>query len=73
MKIDDLKAIYGDKLTVNTAIGSLRINAGAWEVSGSMRNLLNLDAREPRFAPGIIVNDIPLPRRSLFVQVLLKL
>ncbi|BBB65303.1 ferrisiderophore receptor [Undibacterium sp. YM2] len=52
---------------------SLRTNAGAWEVSGSIRNLMNVDAREPSFAPGSITNDIPLPKRNFFLQVMYKM
>lgn len=52
---------------------SLRTNAGAWEVSGSIRNLMNVDAREPSFAPGSITNDIPLPKRSFYLQVMYKM
>ncbi|MFZ6743147.1 TonB-dependent receptor plug domain-containing protein [Undibacterium sp. JH2W] len=52
---------------------SLRTNAGSWEVSGSIRNLMNVDAREPSFAPGSIVNDIPLPGRSFYLQLVYKM
>lgn len=52
---------------------NLRTNAGAWEVSGSIRNLMNVDAREPSFAPGSITNDIPLPKRSFYLQIMYKM
>ncbi|MFZ6653617.1 TonB-dependent receptor plug domain-containing protein [Undibacterium sp. TJN19] len=68
--VGDTRPAIADYKTVDL---SLRTNAGAWEVSGGIRNLFNADARDPSFAPGSIVNDIPLPGRSLFVQVMLKL
>jgi iron complex outermembrane receptor protein len=40
---------------------------GQWEFAASVRNLFNADAREPSPA-GTIPDDIPLPRRSLYVQ-----
>lgn len=52
---------------------SLRTNAGAWEVSASIRNLMNVDAREPSFAPGSIPNDIPLAKRSFYLQLMYKM
>ncbi|MCH8619981.1 TonB-dependent receptor [Undibacterium sp. TS12] len=52
---------------------SLRTTAGRWEVSGSVRNLLNADAREPSLAPGSIPNDIPLPGRSFYLQLVYRM
>ena len=52
---------------------SVRTTAGRWEVSGSIRNLLNADAREPSFAPGSIANDIPLARRNFYLQLSYKM
>jgi outer membrane receptor for ferrienterochelin and colicins len=40
-----------------------------WELSLAVRNLFNVDAREPSFAPGALPFDFPLPRRSMHVQV----
>lgn len=40
-----------------------------WNVSVSVRNLFNRDAREPTFAPGNVPNDIPLPGRAVWLQL----
>ncbi|RQP24823.1 TonB-dependent receptor [Albitalea terrae] len=47
---------------------TLRSNRGkhAWELAGSVRNLFNADVREPTLAS--IPNDLPMPRRSLYLQ-----
>jgi iron complex outermembrane receptor protein len=39
-----------------------------WELSGSIRNLFNADVREPSLAPGLIPNDLPMARRSFWLQ-----
>lgn len=45
-------------------------NAAGWELSASVRNLLDADAREPSQAPGTsLPNDLPLARRGLLVQL----
>lgn len=42
---------------------------GNWDLAVSVRNLFNADAREPSIAPGLgLPADIPLARRSLYVQ-----
>ena len=44
-------------------------NKGNWDFAFSVRNLFNADAREPSMAPGLgLPQDIPLARRSLYVQ-----
>lgn len=40
-----------------------------WNVSISVRNLFDRDAREPTFAPGSVPNDIPLPGRAVWLQL----
>jgi iron complex outermembrane receptor protein len=51
-------------LTLRTSPGK-----GGWDLACSVRNLFNADAREPSLAPGLALpNDIPLARRSLYVQ-----
>lgn len=68
--VGDLRPPVADYKTLDL---SLRTNAGAWEVSGSIRNLMNADAREPSFAPGSIPNDIPLAKRSFYLQLMYKM
>jgi iron complex outermembrane receptor protein len=40
-----------------------------WEIAAMVRNLFNADARDPSPAPGLIPNDLPLPRRNWFLQL----
>lgn len=68
--VGDLRPPVADYKTIDL---SLRTNAGAWEVSGSIRNLMNADAREPSLAPGSIPNDIPLAKRSFYLQLVYKM
>jgi outer membrane receptor protein involved in Fe transport len=45
-----------------------------WEFSGSVRNLLNADVREPSVAPGTAIpNDLPMAPRSLYLQASYRL
>lgn len=39
-----------------------------WSVTVGVRNLFDVDAREPSPAPGLIPDDLPLPGREMFVQ-----
>ncbi|MBI5257243.1 MAG: TonB-dependent receptor [Burkholderiales bacterium] len=39
-----------------------------WDLSATVRNLFNTNAREPSFAPGALPFDFPLPGRALSVQ-----
>lgn len=56
-------------LTLRTAAGK-----DGWSFAASVRNLFNADAREPSMAPGLALpNDIPLARRSLYVQLAYRL
>jgi hypothetical protein len=44
------------------------------EVAGSIRNLFNARIIEPSLAPGTAIpNDLPQPRRSLYIQVIQSL
>ncbi len=42
---------------------------GNWDAKLVVQNLLDRDAREPTFAPGSIPNDVPLPGRSVYLQL----
>ncbi|MFZ6872347.1 TonB-dependent receptor plug domain-containing protein [Undibacterium sp. Di27W] len=66
----DLRPAIADYKTLDF---NLRTTAGRWEIAGSIRNLMNVDAREPSFAPGAIPNDIPLPRRNFYLQLMYKM
>jgi iron complex outermembrane receptor protein len=65
---DDPRPPVADYTTLDL---TLRSNRGkqAWELAGSVRNLFNADVREPSLAPGAsLPNDLPMPRRSLYLQ-----
>ena len=47
---------------------ALRTMAAKWELTGTVHNLFNADAREPSLAPGSIPNDLPLERRAFYLQ-----
>jgi outer membrane receptor protein involved in Fe transport len=60
----------------NTLDLSLRSTHGLnqWNFAASVLNVFNADVREPSLAPGTsIPNDLPLARRSLYVQAVYKL
>jgi iron complex outermembrane receptor protein len=45
-----------------------------WEFALAVRNLFNADVREPSLAPGqSLPNDLPLPRRNLWLQAVYRL
>lgn len=52
---------------------SIRTSSSKWELSATVRNLFNTDAREPSLAPGSIYYDLPLPRRSFELQASYRL
>ncbi|RTL28209.1 MAG: TonB-dependent receptor [Burkholderiales bacterium] len=56
---------------------SLRTNSGGkgWEFSGAIKNLFSADAREPvPQTPSLsIPNDLPLPRRSFYLQAIYRM
>jgi iron complex outermembrane receptor protein len=60
----DSRAPVADYQTVDLA---LRTTLEKWDFSGSIRNLFNADAREPSL-PGSIPDDLPLERRSFYLQ-----
>lgn len=70
----DTRPDMADYTTVDL---SLRTNSGrkGWEFAGSIRNLLDADAREPAPATSSISipNDLPLARRSFYLQAIYRL
>ncbi len=54
---------------------NVRASAGVkgWELSGGVRNVFNADAREPVAASVLIANDLPLPRRTFFLQAVYRM
>jgi outer membrane receptor protein involved in Fe transport len=70
--VADRKRAFGDKrppiADYKTLDLALRFGANKWQWSGTVRNVFNADAREPSLAPGSIANDLPLERRSVYLQ-----
>lgn len=64
----DVRPPVPDYTTVDLVVRREKL-AGTWEVTGTVLNLFNRDAREPCFAPGTIPFDIPLPRRAMYLQI----
>lgn len=70
----DIRPQIPDYTTVDLT-ASTRRNAKGWDVSVSVRNLFNADAREPSlYSPGaqdpvLIQNDLPLAGRSFWLQL----
>jgi iron complex outermembrane receptor protein len=44
-------------------------SGSVWSTALSVRNLFDHQAREPSPAPGVIVNDLPLPGRALYLEL----
>ncbi len=68
----DNRPAIADYATVDVSLRRERA-FGNWDVKLVVQNLLDRDAREPTFAPGNIPNDIPLPGRSVYLQLVYKL
>lgn len=64
----DARKPIADYTTVDCSLRRERL-WNNWDLSLSVRNLFNRDAREPSFAPGNVPNDIPLPGRALWLQL----
>ncbi|TFW02377.1 TonB-dependent receptor [Oxalobacteraceae bacterium OM1] len=54
---------------------TLRRDGGrnGWEFSASVRNLFDADIREPSLSSGLIPQDLPMPPRTLWVQLLYRM
>lgn len=70
----DTRAPIADYTTVDLTLRTIRHKTG-WDAAFSVRNLFDADAREPSlYSPDnpvkvLIPNDLPLPGRSLYVQL----
>ena len=63
----DLRSHVPDYTTVDLTARSTGL-ATQWELVAGVRNLFDADVREPSTAPGVIPNDLPMPRRSFYLQ-----
>jgi iron complex outermembrane receptor protein len=63
----DARPDIKDYTTVDLTLRTSTVGKG-WEFSGSLRNLFNADAREPTSAADHVPDDLPLPRRSFYIQ-----
>ncbi|WP_235513831.1 TonB-dependent receptor plug domain-containing protein [Aquabacterium parvum] len=65
--LGDSRPDVADYTTVDLTLRNASISKG-WEFAASIRNLFYADAREPTSAGDNIPGDLPLPRRSFFLQ-----
>jgi outer membrane receptor protein involved in Fe transport len=71
--VGDARAPIADYTTADLTLRTGQAR-GQWDFAASVRNLFNADAREPSLAPGVgLPHDIPLARRSLYVQAAYRL
>jgi iron complex outermembrane receptor protein len=69
----DLRAKVPDYSTVDLTVRTTRGEQG-WEYAGSIRNLFNATVIEPSQAPGALLpNDLPMARRSAWLQAIYRL
>ena len=69
----DARPNIADYTTVDLALRTSR-GKNRWEFSAGGRDLFNADVREPSLAPGLALpNDIPVARRSLYLQAIYRL
>lgn len=70
----DTRPAVKDYTTVDLSLSTYRTKAG-WDVSFSVKNLFNADAREPSPA-GVpftsLPNDLPLPRRAFYATAVYR-
>ena len=65
-EISDYKLV---DLTLRTTRGIKK-----WDLTVSIRNIFNTDARDPSVGPGLAIpNDLPLAGRSFFIQAVYKM
>jgi outer membrane cobalamin receptor len=63
----DRRPQIADYTTVDLTLRTSRVAQG-WELSATLLNAFDVDVREPTLPSMGIVNDLPMPRRSLSVQ-----
>ncbi|MDD2914774.1 MAG: TonB-dependent receptor [Gallionella sp.] len=68
----DTRALLPDYTTVDLTLRHEKI-ASDWEISATVTNLFNRDAREPTFKSVGMNSDLPLPGRAFYVQAQHKL
>lgn len=69
----DARAAVADYTTLDVSARSSGNHAG-WDFAATARNLFAADVREPSAAPGTAIpDDLPLARRSIWLQAVYKL
>ncbi|HLA35844.1 MAG TPA: TonB-dependent receptor [Rhodocyclaceae bacterium] len=69
----DNRPALADYKTLDLTLRSQRGNKH-WDFAASIRNLFNTNVREPSLAPGTALpNDLPLARRSVYLQAVYSL
>lgn len=71
--VGDVRSPLPGYTTVDLTVHSTR-SMKMWDFAASVRNLFNADVREPSAAPGTLLPyDLPMPRRSVWLQATYKL
>ncbi len=65
----DLRPNVPNYHTVDLTLRKGTARNGHWDISVSVRNLFNATVLEPSPAPGSIPNDLPMARRSGYIQL----
>ena len=69
----DVRPKISDYKTVDFTLRTTR-GIKQWDLTASVRNVFNADVREPSLAPGLsIPNDLPLARRTIYIQAVYKM
>ncbi|MGQ0709652.1 MAG: TonB-dependent receptor plug domain-containing protein [Rhodoferax sp.] len=69
----DTRAPIADYTTVDIHIGN-NAKPRQWSLRAGLRNAFDADVREPSLAPGLTIpNDLPMARRSAYVQASYRL
>lgn len=69
----DARPAVKDYNTVDLTLRKVGQKKG-WDLTASVRNLLNADVREPSLAPGLAIpNDLPMAPRSVWLHIVYKM
>lgn len=66
---DDSRSNSPDYTTIDFTMTTTRSENG-WQFRGALKNATNAHVVEPSNAPGLITQDLPMPRRTLFIEAI---
>ncbi len=66
---DDMRPPVPDYTTLDMTLRTTQRGRNSWNFAVSVRNLFDVDVREPSLSPGLIVYDLPVAPRTLWLQV----